>query len=189
MNKKKTVKWIVVAVTCVILLVLVVCPPLLIKKMAKESQKNPGQFSSTYLVGFDYSSYADVFGMAPVIFCQVRLDRSIDATYTWRNDKGEFLRETRNYKIPDDKFENIVFGVNPQEIYKLDPKVSDPKDVSDGGDAWLVVYGPDDEVLRECGGFAPTSERMNDIRRILFDNLPDELINDYNEFEENGGRF
>ena len=140
--------------------------------------------SEKYMVGFDYSSYKDVFGMAPVIQCTVRYDKSIDATFSWTGQDNEPTSRTLNFALTDSHFSNISQNINPQEIYRLNPKCSDPADVCDGGDSWLYVYGPDDAVLKSCGGFCPTSDRFHEIRRLLFDNLPEDLEEFYSQYEE-----
>lgn len=140
--------------------------------------------SKKYLVGYDFSSYADVYGMAPVITCAVRYDKSVDATFSWRNKNDGFDSKTLNFKLTDDQFYNIESQVKPLEIFKLNPKCSDPNDVMDGGSSYLFVYGPDDEVLKECGGFCPTNKRFHEIRRILFDNIPEELREVYSQYED-----
>ena len=140
--------------------------------------------SDKYFIGFDYSSYADPFGMAPVIQCVVRYDKSIDATFTKVDENGERYEETQNFKLTDKQYEHIWGQIDSHEVYYLDPKCSDPAKVMDGGSCWLYVYGEDDELLRKCGGFCPRSERFHEIRRILFDNLPDELLEAYAQYEK-----
>ena len=151
-------------------------------KLAKEFAEV--ETSEKYLVGFDYSSYKDVFGMAPVITCRVRYDKSVDATFVWIDQNGKRAERTLNFAMTDDQYSNIAENIDPQEIYYLNPKCSDPNYVLDGGSSWLFVYGPDDAVLKECGGFCPTSKRFHEIRRILFDNLPAELVEVYSQYEE-----
>ena len=186
--KKKTN--LLIIVICVIVVLGMIAYPAILKRTASGNSGGAGDKgingSGTYMVGFDYSSYADVFGMAPVIMCRVRYDGTIDATYSWSDQSGEICTETKNYKISDVQFANIKSGVDLGEIAKLDPKCSDPEDVCDGGAAWLFLYGADDEISTRCGGFAPVSKRFNEIRRLLFDNLPQELIDDYSRFEEKG---
>lgn len=181
-------KLIIIIIIAAILLAAMLFPVFVksyIRNSEQHDEHNDG--SSKYMVGFDFSSYADPFGMAPVILCQVRWDHTIDATYTRRSSDGKLVMEVKNYKIPDDKYTNILYGIDYNEIKKLNPKCSNPNEVSDGGDCWLFLYGPDDEVTKECGGFCPTSKRFNEIRRLLFDNLPDELITDYKKYEKELG--
>lgn len=143
----------------------------------------PVETSKKYMVGFDYSSYKDVFGMAPVITCTVRYDKSVDAVFYWRDQNGKQMTRTLNFPLTDKQYNNIYMKIDTQEIYYLDPECSDPQEVMDGGSCWLFVYGPDDSVIKECGGFSPTSKRFHEIRRTMFDNLPEKLVEVYSEFE------
>lgn len=140
--------------------------------------------SEKYLVGFDFGSYADVFGMAPVIDCAVRYDKSVDAFFAWQDPNGERVERVLNFKLTDDQYYDIERQIDPREVFALNPKCSDPASVCDGGDSWLYVYGPDDSILKACGGFCPRSERFHEIRRILFDNVPDELKEVYSQYED-----
>ena len=176
MKTKRTLLIIIL----IIILATFFLPPIIIKSILKK----PFEPATTYLVGFDYSSYDDPFGMAPVVLCQVRYDQSIDVTFPTEIINGERHTETRNYRLSGKQFSNILNGVDPKEIYRLSPECSDPDDVEDGGSCWLYVYGADDEIAKKCGGFCPTSDRFNEIRRLLFNNLPEEFLEDYSQFEE-----
>lgn len=140
------------------------------------------KYSHNYLVGFDYSSYDDVFGMAPVLICKVRYDKKLETGF--KNDNDETV-EIRTYDLTDEQYDNIILAVNFEHIFTMDPMVSDLEDVCDGGSAWLILYDQNDEVLKKIGGFCPTNTEFNDIRRVLFDNIPETFINDYNVYCQN----
>lgn len=142
--------------------------------------------SSTYLVGFDYSSYADVYGMAPVIICKIRYDKKLEANFKWDDDSATEHEEVMTFDFTDEQFANIQGGVDAKEIYYLDPECADPEDVCDGSSAYLIIYGPNDDKLKSCGGFCPVSKRFNEIRRLLYNNLPSDFIDTYTFFEEHG---
>ena len=174
----------IILITTVIILSLSGC--IIYPTIKKAAQGVPFDPSTKYLVGFDYSSYRDPFGMAPVIDCRISYDRTVEATYKWSNDAGEWITETRSYKISDEQFDNIQNGVDSREIYDLNPRCADPDDVMDGGSCWLYVYGADDEIAKKCGGFCPTEDRFHEIRHLIFANLPEEMLEEYYRFEEEG---
>lgn len=145
------------------------------------SPKEPVEISTKYMVGFDYSSGAD-WGMSPSIICKVRYDKSVDATFEWYDQNSEAVSRTLNFKLTDAQFSRIEQTVDPQEIYYLRPECNE--DVCDGSSSWLFVYGPDDEVLKECGGYCPENARFNEISTVLYYNVPEKLIEVYSQYEE-----
>lgn len=138
------------------------------------------KFSSNYLVGFDYGSY-DLYGLCPIVICKVRFDKTLEVDFTMPDSSKT---DIRTYDLTDEQFNNIVAGIDVRQIYTLDPENSDPEEVYDGGSVWLFVYGENDEVIKQNGGFCPRSVAFEQMRRVLFDNLPEEFRSDYDEFEE-----
>lgn len=137
-------------------------------------------FSENYLVGFDYGSY-DLYGMCPIVICKVRFDKTLEVDFTMPDSSKS---DIRTYDLTDEQFNNIVAGIDVREIYTLDPEEANPEEVFDGGSVWLFVYGENDEVIKQNGGFCPENESFNQMRRVLFDNLPEEFRSEYDEFEE-----
>ena len=150
----------------------------------KATESIIGETSDKYFIGFDYSSYADVFGNSPVIECKVRYDKKLEAVFHYLLPNGDVRFETKVFDLTDKQYEQISVQVDLNEIYNLDPEESDYEDVCDGGDVWLTIYGKDDKVLKNVGGFCPTGKRFNDIRETLFNNLPEGLKESYDEYEK-----
>lgn len=142
--------------------------------------------SDTYLVGFDYGSY-DIYGLCPIIICKVRYDKKIEADFEWTDENGEEKKETLLFDLTDEQYNNIVNEIDLKELYYLNPEELNPDDVDDGGCVWLLIYGKDDEVLKKCGGFCPQNVRFNEMRRVIFDNLPNEFKEAYDKYESYGG--
>lgn len=141
------------------------------------SDKADLKFSDKYLIGFDYSDYSSVnYYMSKIITCRVCYDKSLEADFSWHDEEsGEDVTRTMVFDLSDEQYGNIIGAVEPKEIYSLDPKCSDFDVVNDGGYSYLFLYGSDDNVLKNVGGFCPTSKKFSEIRRVLFDNLPSDL--------------
>lgn len=137
-------------------------------------------FSKNYLVGFDYGSY-DLYGQCPIVICKVRYDKKLEVDFTMPDAEES---DIRIYDLTTMQYNNIYAGIDVKKIYTLDPQESNPEDVYDGGSVWLFVYGENDEVIKQNGGFCPRSEDFNNMRRVLFDNLPADFCSDYDELEE-----
>lgn len=133
--------------------------------------------SDKYFVGFDYSSY-DLCGMSPTVICKIRYDKKLEASFS----KAENIirsEEPLLFDLSDEQYLNIVGGIDLFALYNLNAEPSNPDDISDGGSSWLYIYGDDNTILKSIGGFAPTSKKYNEYRRVLFDNLPERFIEYY----------
>lgn len=145
----------------------------------KENTTPDVEISSKYFIGFDYSAY-ELNRNSPIVICKVRYDKKLDCDYGYYGDNGQ-VDCHRTFDLTEAQYTCITDGINLRTLYELDPKISDHNKVKDGGSVWLFMYGPDDEELKKIGGFCPTDEEFNRIRRLLFASLPDEFY----EFYEN----
>lgn len=191
-NTKKNTKLIIAVTAVVIVLAVALGFPAFLK--AKQAGKINGlnlffhdvpvpEKSSTYFVGFDYSSY-DLFGMAPVVICKVRYDKKIEATFKIEDENGVLQDTVMLYDLTDEQYSRICNGIDLFTLYNLDPELPDPESIMDGGDCWLFMYGESDEVLKRIGGFCPMSEKFHEYRRVIFDNLPEDFEEFYAEYEK-----
>lgn len=195
MGKKAIGKSIAViaVIAFILLLVLISAPTILKYKMQKEEKvaamldanrpANPHRISNKYFVGFDYSHY-DLYGMSPIVMCKIRYDKKLETSFAHTDENGVQTEEVCLFDLSDEQYSNIVNRINPDVLYELDPEPSDVDEVMDGGSSWLVMYGADDSELRRIGGFCPRSETFKTYRRTLFDNLPNEFKEAYNEYDE-----
>lgn len=190
-EKSKNGGAVIAIVIVAVLLVLAIAMPSIIKAYINSGDSGDGgktigkgsfEKSDIYFVGFDYSSY-NLFPMSPVIFCSVRYDKKIEATFDYTDENGEDREEVVLFDLTDEQYNNIVNGINLDTLYRLDPKLSDPDEVMDGGSCWLFVYGKDDAILKTIGGFCPTAEKFEAYRRVIFDNLPKDFKAYYAEYE------
>lgn len=146
----------------------------------KDIRENFSQ-SSTYMIGFEYSYY-DLYQMAPVIVGKVRYDKKIEVEYKHTDEDGKVSYEVKMYDLSDQQYDNISSKINVREVFYLDPEESDPEDLCDGGFVYVFVYGADDEVIKAVGGLSPTGEKFREIRRVIFDNLPQDFKDGYAEY-------
>lgn len=142
------------------------------------SSFNEVEFSDKYLVGFDYANY-DIYGRCPVVLCKVRYDKKVEVVYEGYFFDDSDDEDVRIYDLSDEQYRNIINGIDIYKIYTLDPEEPDPDEVFDGGSTYLILYGKDDKFLMYNGGFCPMNEDYNAMRRVLFENLPEDMKEDY----------
>lgn len=138
------------------------------------------ELSSKYLVGFDYSDY-DLYIYSVVVFCKVRYDKKIEVEYTYPKSNGEYFSQTVVYDLTDEQYANIEREIDLRELYELDPEEADPENTMDGGYTWLLIYDKDENIAKRCGGFCPHSKRFGQMRRAIFDNLPEGFVEGYED--------
>ena len=142
--------------------------------------------SSKYLIGFDYSDYNL---SSSVIICKVRYDKKIEAEYKYTLSTTDFPAVqdvrcvTKTFDLTEEQYNNISKGIDLGKLYNTDPMESKIEDVSDGSSSCLLIYGEDDNVLKTIGGFAPRSDYYKSIRKLIYDNLPQEFTDGYTEYE------
>ncbi len=148
---------------------------------AGDSEGNLPGASSTYLIGFDYSAYEL---MSTVVTAKIRYDKKIETTFSYPLSNGEFREVTKIFDMEDEQYNNIKNKVDLKKLYNLDPKEAKFEDVMDGGYSWLIIYGENDEALKNVGGFCPGNEYFREVRRTIFDNLPEEFKQAYKDYDD-----
>lgn len=145
-------------------------------------------FSNKYLIGFDYSDYSSInYSMSTIIDCRVCYDKTFEADFSWYDEEtNEDVTKTVIFNLSDEQYNNIKGVVKPIDIYFLDPQCSNYEDVCDGGYSYLLLYGSDDNILKSVGGFCPTSNKFNNIRKIIFNNIPSDLKTIFARYEAQG---
>jgi len=136
------------------------------------------ELSDTYLVGIDYS-YNEPLRDYPTVFPKVRYDKKIEADMRYRMKDGRELLKTMLFDLTDEQFNAIKDAVVLKELYELDPEESDPEQVYDGDNSWLYIYGKDGNYIKRCGGFCPQNKRFLEMRRVIYQNLPEDFIKEY----------
>ena len=150
---------------------------------AKElEEKENVELSDKYFIGFDYCFY-DIYNPGRIIECRIRYDKKVEADYIYV-ENGEESIETQVFDLTDEQFNNIISGIDLDELYYLDPEELDPDEVMDGGCVWLFIYNEDDEIYKRCGGFCPKSERFSEMRSAVFSNLSDEFFESYEKYAD-----
>ncbi|MBO4927114.1 MAG: endo alpha-1,4 polygalactosaminidase [Clostridiales bacterium] len=141
------------------------------------------ELSDIYLVGYDYSTYS-IYDNDPVCVLRVRYDKRIEADFNHSLSNGTTRKETVLFELTDEQFENMRNGIDLEELYELDPEELDPDEVYDGGSCWLFIYGKDDQILKDCGGFCPQNKRFSEMRQVVRENLPQEFFDAYCSFRD-----
>lgn len=139
------------------------------------------QLSNTYLVGMDYC-YDDMWMASPYVTLNVRIDQILEVEFYVPRYDGERTYVTKQFPLSDQQFLNIKTGIDLRELYELDPQESSMEDTMDGGNSWLFIYGQDDQVLKACGGFCPVNKRFNEMRRVIYENIPEEFFTVYDSY-------
>ena len=130
--------------------------------------------SDEYLVGFDYFT-GDFLEKAPTVIAKVRYDGRLEVGFNHTLSNGDPYVETMLFDLSDQQYQNIESEINLKKLYELDPEEPDPQDVCDGGCSYLFIYDKDGNTYKACGGFCPHNKDFNSMRRVVYENLPDEF--------------
>ncbi len=139
--------------------------------------------SDTYLVGYDYFT-GDFLEMAPTVIAKVRYDGRIETEFTRTLSNGEEFSDVVFFDLSDEQYRNIEKAIKLKRLYNLDPQEADPETTMDGGTSWLIIYKDDGTVYKACGGFCPHNSDFNDMRRAIYDNLPEEFLEYCDHYKE-----
>lgn len=78
-------------------------------------------------------------------------------------------------ELTEKQYDNIVRAVDAERLFTLDPK--EDKGVCDGYGTYLTLYGTDDSVLKNCGGYMTSNQYLITTFRTICNNLPvDEIL-------------
>ena len=149
------------------------------------------RLSEEYLIGFDYFT-GDFLEDAPTVIARIRYDGRIEVQFDYKLANGEDYADVRYFDLSEEQYKNIEEGIDLKKLYSLDPEESDPAETMDGGCSWLIIYDKAGNVYKTCGGFCPHNREFNDMRCVIYDNLPFEFIdycNTYKSFWQQGEIF
>ena len=133
------------------------------------------RLSDEYLVGMDYFT-GDFLEYAPTVIVNVRYDGRIEVDFDHRLANGQRFTDTVFFDLTDEQFRNISDGIDLKRLYNLDPEESDPETTCDGGFSSLIIYDRNGDAYKNCGGFCPMNKDFNNMRWVIYENLPEEFI-------------
>lgn len=84
--------------------------------------------------------------------------------------------------ITEEQYKNIA-TIDRKKLYNL--KVESSENTMDGSSYYLRLFGADGRILRDVGGYEPTTKYFNKCRSIIYENLPMDEI--YEVFNTKGG--
>ena len=91
--------------------------------------------------------------------------------------------------ITEEQYNNIA-TIDRKKLYNLEIETSE--NTMDGSSYYLRLFGADGQILKDVGGYEPTTKYFNKCRSIIYENLPmDEIFNvfDAKAEEINNERF
>ena len=156
-----------------------------------EEPFDESRLSDEYLIGIDYFT-GDFLEYAPTVIAKVRYDGRIEVQFDYKLANGEDYADVRYFDLTEEQYGNIEEAIDLKKLYKLDPEEADPDETMDGGFSWLIIYDKDGNVYKSCGGFCPHNRAFNDMRSVIYDNLPYEFIDycdTYKTIWQNGETF
>lgn len=137
--------------------------------------------SEKYLVGFEYSTN-DIYEVDPYVTVKFRKDGKVEMVDRVAIDKGGEAR-VREFDLTDEAYEALEQAIDLYKLYTLDPEEMDPDEVMDGGYSHIYMYGENDQVVYAAGGFCPRNKTFLNMYSALYDALPQELLDAYEELK------
>ena len=134
------------------------------------------EFSDEYLVGFSFggSSWGEFYDCidADVIICTNHDVLMYMPTLETLHDKKPEMVLVETLKLTDEQYHAIENAVDREKLYTM---VIESNDNVDDGDSYgLILYDRNEEMLKYCGGYMPTTKEFNDIYDEVMNNIPRE---------------
>lgn len=137
------------------------------------------ELSDEYLVGVDYggASWGTTYDCidARVIVCTNRDVLVYMPTTSDVSSRSKTMEQIAVLKLTEEQYAAINEGLDREELYNM--RVGSDTDVCDGSSYCLILYDKDEKVLKECGGYMPTSKSFNAMFDTVVDNIPGDEIN------------
>ena len=145
------------------------------ERVAEES--HIPKFSDEYLVGFDYGGTSDG-NLLECIDARViiRTDHSLvvympaEYYYNFRDD----YTPVGTIMLTDEQYRAIEKALDRERLYNMEV-ICDEK-ACDGDEFVLRLYGEDEEELKSCGGYMPTTRAFWEIYEGVMENIPGDEI-------------
>ena len=134
------------------------------------------EFSDEYLVGFSFggSGWGEFYDCidADVIICTNHDVLMYMPTLETLHDKKPEMVLVETLKLTDEQYHAIENAVDREKLYTM---VIESNDNVDDGDSYgLILYDRNEEMLKYCGGYMPTTKEFNDIYDEVMNNIPRE---------------
>ena len=134
------------------------------------------EFSDEYLVGFSFggSGWGEFYDCidAEVIICTNHDVLMYMPTLETLHDKKPEMVLVETLKLTDEQYHAIENAVDREKLYTM---VIESNDNVDDGDSYgLILYDRNEEMLKYCGGYMPTTKEFNDIYDEVMNNIPRE---------------
>ena len=135
------------------------------------------EFSENILVATDFggSSWGEFYECISAVLV-IHTDRTVDVIMPTRVGDYYVLQSQviTTLELTEEQYQNIEKAIDRTRLYWLDP--DENVDVCDGDSLYLALYGKDDQVLKNCGGYMPRNKYLVETYRTLHENLPVEEL-------------
>ncbi len=133
------------------------------------------KLSDEYLVGMDYFT-GDFLEFAPTVIVKVRYDGMLEAEFDHTTFGPGTYTDVRLFEMTEAQKDAVFSAIDLKHLFNLDPEEADPATTMDGGCSYLIIYDKQGDVYKRCGGFCPHNRDFNQMRRVVYENLPEEFL-------------
>ena len=139
--------------------------------------------SNQYMIGFMYNE-DDLLQYGPYCQVKIRYDKKAEVVYYYYYYERSMTLGPVCYDLTDEQYDNISKMFDYNKLFYLDPEVPDMDLVCDGGFVYLNLYGNDDQVSKNVGGFCPHNKYFCEMLRACLDNMPEEISEEVKYLKE-----
>ena len=147
-------------------------------KQEKLLNVNVPEFSEEYYCGVDYigDNYSGWKPKTKIVVCT---NKDVLIYMSTKIDKDRHYSDVDvidKVTLSDEQYTNIVNAVDRERLYKMD--LNDDLGVCDGSTDYIYLYGENNEVVKEAGGYGGHDSFPDsywDMYNAVLDNLPEEV--------------
>ena len=136
------------------------------------------EMSNEYLVGFKYGghswgSWEDCVSAYVIICTNHEVLVKMPTAETMYTNQPEY-ELVYTLTIPDKLYSRIEEALDREKLYTM--KIDGNDAVCDGDSKYLDLYDPNNNLLKSCGAYMPTTKAFTDMYQVVIDNIPNQEI-------------